>query len=198
MPNFRSMGFSFALLQPYPGSVPRLFLFLAHTLKKTSWYNWPLALGSSFLAAISLWFGSIGVETWLKFSMENLLRNLSRVFEIFFAPPTYTSQNITSSVEPKSASALMHPIAASLHPISPTITSFDRTTANIRSFCHQLVNQLQDQGKLFPTEESKVLFESQCLGPGYWPEFDRLSEVSKIQQPPPQRSLCLPPIQHIS
>lgn len=46
----------------------------------------------------------------------------------------------------------------------PAITSYDGRPATLRSFCSQLVNQIQ--GEQFSSEMAKVRFAYQCLGPG--------------------------------
>ncbi|KHJ33055.1 hypothetical protein EV44_g3119 [Erysiphe necator] len=49
---------------------------------------------------------------------------------------------------------------------APQITPYDGKSENLRSFCSQLVNQIEGCGEQFATEMSKVRFAYQCLGPG--------------------------------
>lgn len=51
-------------------------------------------------------------------------------------------------------------------PAPPRMTPFDCTSANLRLFCSQLINQTQDSEAHFPTEIFKVRVAYQCLGTG--------------------------------
>ncbi|POS83992.1 hypothetical protein EPUL_004290 [Erysiphe pulchra] len=51
-------------------------------------------------------------------------------------------------------------------PAPPRITPYNGTSGNLRAFCSQLTNQIQDSEICFPTELSKVRFAYQCLGLG--------------------------------
>lgn len=51
-------------------------------------------------------------------------------------------------------------------PAPPRITPYDGTPENLRAFCSQLINQIQESSYHFSDELSKVRFAYQCLGSG--------------------------------
>ncbi|KHJ30184.1 hypothetical protein EV44_g3852 [Erysiphe necator] len=92
---------------------------------------------------------------------EATLTHPARVAEIFAA-----IQN-----SPAPVSAFNNPITSTSsnllpRPAPPRITPYDGTPNNLREFCSQLINQIQDSQGHFPTEISKVRFAYQCLGSG--------------------------------
>ena len=85
--------------------------------------------------------------------------NPTRVAQIFNNPQTSSDET-----------SVFHTPAAvpnlALRPAPPRITPYDGTPENLRSFCSQLINQVQESEGHFPNEMSKVRFAYQCLGPG--------------------------------
>lgn len=80
--------------------------------------------------------------------------NPARVAEVF-AQSANPQAPITSSLPP-----------APIRLTAPPIAAYDGESRSLRTFCSQLVNQIQDNERMFPTEISKVRFAYQCLGPG--------------------------------
>ncbi|POS82441.1 hypothetical protein EPUL_005498 [Erysiphe pulchra] len=88
--------------------------------------------------------------------------NPNRVAELFA-----TKQNLSPPASTRDPSInLNHAPTFLTRPAPPRITPYDGTSANLRAFCSQLVNQIQDSEGYFPTEISKVRFAYQFLGPG--------------------------------
>lgn len=85
----------------------------------------------------------------------------TRVAELFATAQTSIAPNPTIDIPNTSSIPLPLP-----RPTPPRITSYDGSSANLRSFCSQLINQIQDSEGHFPNEMSKVRFAYQCLGPG--------------------------------
>lgn len=85
--------------------------------------------------------------------------NPTRVAEIFA-----NSQNIAvpnPNLDTFNYSSIQLP-----RPTPPRITPYDGSSENLRSFCSQLLNQIQNSESHFSNEMSKVRFAYQCLGPG--------------------------------
>lgn len=87
--------------------------------------------------------------------------NPRRVTEVF---TTATAPPVTNTTAPLSASPQAPP---SLFRVSaPPITPYDGQSSNLRAFCSQLYNHLQEEDIYFPNEMSRVRFAYRCLGPG--------------------------------
>lgn len=92
---------------------------------------------------------------------EATLANPTRVAELFAT--TQNSPVLVSSLSTPIASPAPNPLS---RPTPPRITPYDGSSINLRPFCSQLLNQIQDAEGYFPTEISKVRFAYQCLGSG--------------------------------
>lgn len=87
--------------------------------------------------------------------------NPVRVAQIFAV--STSSQNSNSNTNTETPSLAPTSFA---RPVPPRISPYDGTPANLRPFCSQLINQIQESEGLFSSEMSKVRFAYQCLGPG--------------------------------
>lgn len=87
--------------------------------------------------------------------------NPVRVAQIFAASTSLQNSKSNTNTD----TPLLAPISFS-RPVPPLITPYDGTPINLRPFCSQLINQIQESEGLFPGEMSKVRFAYQCLGPG--------------------------------
>lgn len=88
--------------------------------------------------------------------------NPQRVGEIF----NIESNRLLAANPPIPPNTNLGQVSGIFRPSAPQITPYDGSASNLRAFCSQLVNQLQDQQGCFPDELSKVRFAYQCLGPG--------------------------------
>lgn len=85
--------------------------------------------------------------------------NPNPVAELFATAPNSPNSQATTPTPNPSTNLISRPTP-------PRITPYDGSSANLRPFCSQLLNQIQDAETYFPTEISKVRFAYQCLGPG--------------------------------
>lgn len=85
--------------------------------------------------------------------------NPTRVAELFASTQNKLVPN--PNVDIPNPSSILSP-----RPTAPRITPYDGSSENLRSFCSQLINQIQDSESHFSSEISKVRFAYQCLGPG--------------------------------
>lgn len=87
-------------------------------------------------------------------------RNPTRVAEIFADPENSPplNRNLDAPV--------LNTFNSAPRPAPPRITPYDGTPENLRAFCSQLINQIQESSYHFSDEMSKVRFAYQCLGPG--------------------------------
>ncbi|KAI0996809.1 hypothetical protein K3495_g11374 [Podosphaera aphanis] len=100
----------------------------------------------------------------LYFQMLGILAAATLVDPVRVGEISSASAPVVSA--PTQSAVIQSATLALFRPSPPPITQHNGSSATLRSFCSQLLNQIQGSGIYFPNENAKDHLAYQCLSPG--------------------------------